>query len=127
MVMRQVGLMMLLSMASLCVKAQSNTTLPRKEFTVHADALAVDIAAGSTGKVNLQIMRSKNFQKSEASFHVASSLPEGVTIRYDVQNESDYAAVISTTTHVTPGTYQVIMNCTIHNKTKGVIVKLKII
>jgi hypothetical protein len=125
--MRQVGLMMLLCMASLCAKAQSNTEIPKKEFTVHADALAVDITAGSTGKVNLQIIRSKNFQKSEASFRVASSLPEGVTIRYDAQNESDYAAVIATTSQAAPGTYQVIMNCTIHNKTKGVIVKLKII
>lgn len=125
--MRQVGLMMLLCVASLCVKAQRNTEIPKKEFTVQADVLTVDITAGGTGKVNLQIMRSKNFQKSDASFRVASSLPEGVTIRYDAQNETDYAAVISTTAHVAPGTYAVIMNCTIHNKTKGVIVKLKII
>lgn len=125
--MRQAGLMMLLCMASLCMRAQSNTEIPKKEFTVHADALVVDIAAGSTGKVNLLVMRSKNFQKSKASFRVASSLPEGVTIRYDAQNESDYAAVISTTAQVAPGTYPVIMNCTIHNKTKGVIVRLKII
>lgn len=125
--MRQVGLMMLLSMALLSVKAQPTTAIPKKEFTVQADALMVDVAAGSSGKVNLQIMRSKNFQNSDASFRVASTLPEGVTIRYDAQNESDYAAVISTTAQATPGTYQVIMNCTIHNKTKGVIVKLKII
>ena len=125
--MKQVGLIMLLSVASLCMKAQSSVEIPKKEFIVQADAQTVDITAGSTGQVNLQIMRSKNFQKSEASFRVASSLPEGITIRYDEQNESDYAAVISTTPQVTPGTYQVIMNCTIHNKTKGVIIKLKII
>ncbi|MFD0998744.1 hypothetical protein ACFQ21_05475 [Ohtaekwangia kribbensis] len=125
--MKQVGLIMLLCFTSFYAIAQSSVEIPKKEFTVHADAQAVDIAAGSTGKINLQIMRSKNFQKSEASFRVASSLPEGITIRYDAQNESDYAAVITTTAQVTPGTYQVIMNCTIHNKTKGVIVKLKII
>lgn len=125
--MKQVGLIMLLSITSFCIKAQGNVEMPKKEFTVQAEAQTVDIAAGSTGKINLQIMRSKNFQKSEASFRVASSLPEGVTIRYDAANESDYAAVITTTSQVTPGTYQVIMNCTIQNKTKGVIVKLRII
>jgi len=125
--MKQVGLIMLLCLASLCMNAQSSVEIPKKEFTVQADAQTLDIAAGSTGKVNLQIMRSKNFQKSEASFRVASSLPEGITIRYDAANESDYAAIITTTSQVTPGTYQVIMNCTMQNKTKGVIVKLKII
>ena len=125
--MKQVGLIMLLCLATLCTRAQSGAEIPKKEFTVHAEAQTVDITAGSTGKINLQILRSKNFQKSEASFRVASSLPEGITIRYDAENESDYAAVITTTPQVTPGTYQVIMNCTIHNKTKGVIVKLKII
>jgi hypothetical protein len=118
---------MLLCLTSLWAEAQSSAEIPKKEFTVHAEAHTLDITAGSTGKVNLQIMRSKNFQKSEASFRVASSLPEGITIRYNAQNESDYAAVITTTSQVTPGTYQVIMNCTINNKTKGVIVKLKII
>lgn len=125
--MKQVGLIMLLCLTSCCVNAQSRVEIPKKEFTVLADAHTVDIAAGDTGKVNLQIMRSKGFRKSEASFRVASSLPEGITIQYDAANESDYAAVITTTPQVTPGIYQVIMNCTIHNKTKGVIVKLRII
>lgn len=125
--MKQVGLIMLLSVTSLCMNAQSRMEVPKKEFIVQTDVQTVDIAAGSTGKVNLQIMRSKNFRKSQASFRVASSLPEGIAIHYDAANESDYAAVITTTPQVAPGIYPVIMNCTIHNKTKGVIVKLRII
>jgi hypothetical protein len=126
--MKHLSLVILLCTVFFVSKAQNNGT-PNKEFIVRAAPVAVEVPAGNSGKVDVQLLRSKNYQRSVATFNVASILPQGVTIRCDALegNDNAYAAVITTTSQTAPGTYQVILNCTINNKTKGVIIKLKII
>ncbi|HEY9044241.1 MAG TPA: hypothetical protein VIN08_00010 [Ohtaekwangia sp.] len=124
--MKRFAVLMMLYVLSLSLHAQQ-VEAPQKEFILKAPTSAVEVKAGSS--TALQVIRSKSFQHGEASFGTSSSLPEGVTLQVDARADDlqVYDAVIKTTAGVSAGTYSVVLNCTIHHKTKAVIVKLQVI
>lgn len=111
-----------------CVQAR-HTDPPKKEFLFQAAATSVEIGRGSSGKIDLQILRSKHYQKSEAALSIASTIPRGITVQYDQDSGliDKSAVTINVSDQAAPGEYSVLLNCTLNYKTKGVILKLKVI
>jgi hypothetical protein len=126
--MKQLIGILLLFAGSLSLKAQS-VDAPQKEFVMKSATSSVEVKAGNQVTLDLKVIRSKSFQRGEATVGIASQLPEGVNIRFD-QHQDDaaaYAVVIITTSSVAAGIYSIVLNCTINHKTKGVVVKLHVL
>lgn len=112
----------------LTLHAQQDST-PVKDFALKCSATTLEVHPGETGKVDLTIQKSKQFQKGKVSLGTGSSLPKGVSVTCQPDAGVMDAAVVQfmTTAEVVPGTYSIILNGTINQKTKGVIIKLIIL
>lgn len=110
------------------LKAQ-DATPPAKEFIVRAKTNKVEVNRGGQGNVEVEILRSKGYQRSEAILSLGSSVTAGITVTYDPEKGvMDHSTVsIQVSAQAAPGDYNVILNCTVKNKTKGVILKLKVL
>jgi hypothetical protein len=110
------------------VKAQDQAT-PEKEFVLRTKTNMVEVSRGSSGKVDVEIVRSKSYQKPGASIRMGSAVPAGITVRYEPETDvADRSMVlIAVSEQAVPGDYNLILNCTVKNKTKGVILKLKVL
>jgi hypothetical protein len=99
-----------------------------KDFTLQLSSPSIEINRGATGKLDVAINKSRQFQKSSVTLGTASSLPAGVTVMYEPSSGVINSSVvnISVTADASPGTYSLILSGTINQKTKGVIVKLTI-
>lgn len=104
-----------------------NLSIPQKEFYVSADD-SVNIEKGSFKKLNIWILRSKSFAKTNVKMSLSSSLPEGVLLNFQpARGHFDFCeATISINPETKPGTYLIVVSGTINYKTKGHIVKLTI-
>ena len=110
------------------VRAQEQQ-VPKEEFLFLATPAATSIRAGETSKVALEIRRSKRYQKSIAELSVGSSLPAGVTAKYEESSGvlNTATLVLTANEQAVAGDYNLILNCTVNNKRKGVIVKVKVL
>ncbi|MFZ6010139.1 MAG: hypothetical protein ACOYXT_07285 [Bacteroidota bacterium] len=101
---------------------------PRTEFIMELSTHELEIKAGETKDVTVDLLRSKGYNKSKAKLGLSSSLPKDVTLVYDpaegVMERS--IAKITVAANAKPGTYQLMLNCTINNKSKGTILKLMV-
>lgn len=102
---------------------------PAKEFIVRAKTSKVEVPRGGQCNVEVEILRSKSYQRPEATLSLGSSVPAGVTVTYDPEKGAMSRTTVSiqVSAQATPGDYNVILNCTVKNKTKGVILKLKVL
>lgn len=110
------------------LKAQ-DTTPPAKEFIVRAKTSKVEVSRGGQSNVEMEILRSRSYQRPEATLSLGSSVPAGITVTYDPEKGVvDRSTVsIQVSAQAAPGDYNILMNCTVKNKTKGVILKLKVL
>ena len=121
-----VSLVFFLFMFDLLAQDQS---LPKEEFLFVSKVSVATVQRGETSKVPLEILRSKRYQKSMAELSVGSSLPAGITATYEESNGvlNSATLILSASNEAAAGEYNVILNCTLGNKRKGVILKLKVI
>lgn len=116
-----------LMLAALTVSGQ-NLEIPQNEFTLSFSKEQLELSRGDKGELEVLILKSKSYQKSNAKMGISSSLPTGVTITFS----PDKGTFESTQAHVSihadaaPGQYMLILNATVNNKTKGSILKLLI-
>jgi hypothetical protein len=112
-----------------CFVFAQDIEIPKREFVVEASSREAVVTRGKSESLKLTVRRSKQYRNSNAALSVGSSLPPGVTLQYEVQEgllqQSD--VTITATDKAAPGEYRVILNCTMNYKTKGVIVKLKVL
>jgi hypothetical protein len=101
---------------------------PKTEFTFQAKTSRVAVSRGGTNNLDLSIVRSKRYEESEMKLSVGSALPTGIEVSFQSPNDTAATALVTVVAKeaALPGTYNVVLNCTINNKTKGVIVKLVI-
>jgi len=118
-------LSLLLAATSLLV-AQDKT--PRTEFAVELSATTLEVAAGQTKDVTLNILASKSFAKSKAQLKLASGLPQGVTVAFEPAEGVIEKSVVTITVapQTAPGNYTLILNTTIRQKSKGATLKLTV-
>ena len=116
-----------LTFAALVLRGQ-NLEIPEKEFVLALSVQQLEVSRGEKGEIEILILRSKKYEKRHAKMGVSSRLPKGVTISYspDKGNSDSSIANISVQSDAIPGRYMVILNATLNNKTKGMILKLLI-
>jgi hypothetical protein len=110
------------------VQAQEQQ-LPKEEFLFLSTSPVASLHPGETSKVALEIRRSKRYQKSVAELSIGSSLPAGITATYEESTGvlNTATLVLTANEQAVAGDYNLILNCTVNNKRKGVIVKVKIL
>lgn len=125
---KKLSLIIFLCSVQLIVHAQDQQ-IPKDEFLFLASTNVATVQRGETGKVPLEIRRSKRYQKSKAALTVGSTLPAGITAEYDEASGvlTSATLIISASQEALAGEYNLILNCTVNNKRKGVIVKVKVI
>jgi hypothetical protein len=123
--MKNLILTILFAVSSTALFAQERTT-PRSEFTIELSTATLEAKPGETKNVDITLNRSKSYAKSKAKLGLSSGLPAGVTIEFEPAEgvvESSIAKV-SISPAVKPGSYTIILNGVIQNKTKGKTLKL---
>jgi hypothetical protein len=99
-----------------------------EEFSISLSKDKLILKAGESKDIALTLLRSRSYNKVNASLHLSSALPEGVQITF----EPDAGLIDSSTAHLAidekakPGNYFIVINCTMNHKNKGVMLKLVI-
>ncbi|MBX2946961.1 MAG: hypothetical protein KF725_14090 [Cyclobacteriaceae bacterium] len=103
-------------------------TAPRTEFAIQLSKNALEVKAGTTTELNVNIHRSKTYTKSKAKLGFSSQLPEGVSVTFEPAEGmfETSVATIKVAENAKVGNYQLILNAELNNKVKGSIVKLVI-
>lgn len=116
-----------LTLVALSVNGQK-LEIPQKEFALFFSTDQLELSRGEMSELEILILKSKGYRKTQAKMGVSSNLPEGVTITFNPEKgtfESSRANV-SVDADATPGRYMLILNATLNNKTKASILKLLI-
>ena len=111
------------------MKANSqNLTLPQTEFSI-ATLDSLEMEVGSFKKFNIWVLRSKSFMRRKIKMDISSTLPEGVVLNFSTQQEyfDVCEASLSVNPVAKPGVYYVIISGTTSYKSKGHILKLKVL
>ena len=105
--------------------AQEKIT-PRTEFTIELSSSVLEIQPGQSSDITISLNRSKTYSKSKAVLRLSSGLPQGVTVAFEpaegVLERSVAKIVVAEDTK--PGNYKIVVNSTLQNKSKGVILNL---
>jgi hypothetical protein len=123
--MKNVILTILFAVSGAALFAQEKIA-PRTEFTVELSTTTLQATPGETKTVDVTLNRSKSYSKSNAKLGLSSGLPAGITIVFEPAEgiiESSVAR-ITVGADVKAGTYTIIMNSVIQNKSKGKTLKL---
>jgi len=101
-------------------------TAPRTEFAIQLSKNTLEVKAGTSTELNLNILRSKTYTKSKAKLGFSSKLPEGITASFEPAEGMFETSVvtISVAESTKAGQYQLILNAELNNKVKGSIIKL---
>jgi hypothetical protein len=107
--------------------AQQGET-PKKEFDLRATPGILEVSRGSSATIVLGIARSKSYQRSDALLSVGSSLPQGLALVYEKSpgTVAETHVTINVSDQVATGDFNLVLNCTINYKTKGVVVRINI-
>lgn len=105
-----------------------NLEIPQNEFALSFSKNLLELSRGETEELEILILKSKRYQKSKVKMGVSSRLPKGVMVTFNPAkgNFDSSKATISIQPDATPGQYLLILNATLNNKHKGVILKLLI-
>lgn len=103
-------------------------TAPRTEFAIQLSKNTLEVKAGTSTELNLNILRSKTYTKSKAKLGFSSKLPEGITASFEPAEGMFETSVvtISVAENTKAGQYQIIVNAELNNKVKGSILKLAV-
>jgi hypothetical protein len=125
--MKNIILSLLLAASSTALSAQEKIA-PRSEFSVELSATTVEVKPGESKSVDITLNRSKSYAKSAAKLGLSSGLPDGVTVVFEpAEGVIDQSvARIAVGPEAKAGTYTIILNTVIQNKSKGKTLKLLI-
>jgi hypothetical protein len=108
------------------IVATAQQEKPKKEFLISLSANSVEVKPGETKEVTVSLIRSNAFSKSKAKLGLSSSLPAGISLSYEPSEgviESSVAK-ITVSADAKAGTYLVLPNAIINNKSKGTTLKV---
>jgi hypothetical protein len=99
---------------------------PKKEFLISLSTNTLEVKPGETKEVTVNLIRSNAFSKSKAKLGLSSSLPTGISLVYEPGEGviDSSVAKITVSADVKAGTYLVLPNAMINNKSKGTMLKV---
>lgn len=100
----------------------------RPDFSLNLSETSVILKPGESKQVTISIERSKGFTRGDVKLSLSSVLPQGVTVNYEpaVGHFDSSVATIAASASAPVGSYQLVLNATIQNKTKGTILKVAV-
>ena len=123
------SLLIILFAGIISIASSQTVTVPGKEFDLLASPATIRVARGDSTMFDIFILRSKETRKSKVKMGMSSGVPKGVVIRFEPGNGNidQSKTIVSVADSTPPGTYNLILNATMRNKTKGVIVSLLVL
>ena len=123
----KIGFSFGLLVIGLAVSAQ-NLEIPQKEFIIYCCKEQLELSRGENKQLDINILKSRGYQKSKTKMGLSSSLPKGVAITFDPDkgNFDSTKANILIDEDAAPGEYSIILNATLNYTTKGTILNLLI-
>jgi hypothetical protein len=99
------------------------------EFTISLSASEIEVKAGEGRDITVNLTRSRGYNKAKAKLGVSSTLPKGITIRYEPQEGLIHASIakINVEAGTPAGTHMLVLNCTMNYKSKGTMLKLTVL
>ena len=118
----------LLILMSLSLVGYTQTQTLKKEFAVSVSQNNIEIAGGESEEIEIRILRSKAYLKSQAVMGLSSSLPKGIEVSFSPEKGSfeTTTMVIKSTEAVVAGSYSLVVKATINGKSKGSVIKLNV-
>lgn len=103
-------------------------TAPRTEYAIQVSEPVLAVKAGETKSLDVNLARSKSFAKYKAELTIASSLPQGISARFEpATGLFDMSTLfITASNEVKPGQYQLIVRCEMGRKLKASVVTLQV-
>lgn len=113
-----------LSLFSIKSIAQKPELGPREEFAFNLSNEKIELAPSSEKKVMLTLVKSKSYNKTSAK--LTANPPAGITINFTPDKGQFETSEVTLTANdqAKPGTYSLLINCTLGNKSKSVIAKI---
>lgn len=103
-------------------------TAPRTEYTIQLSEQSLSLIPGETKSVGVQLARSRNFSRYKAELTASSTLPAGLTARFEpATGLFDVSTLyISAPPDLKPGQYQVVVRCDMGRKLKATVLTLHV-
>lgn len=103
-------------------------TPPANEFELHLSATSILLARGDTDSVNISVLRPKTYKTGDAVFSFTSPERKGIELSITPipDQPNNYLLRVSANEQADPGEYNIIPSCTIRNKSKGIVLKVKV-
>lgn len=123
----KIGFLVLLLAVTLSVSAQ-NLEIPQNEFTISCSKNQLELSRGENSQLDVTVLKSRGYRKSNTKMGISSSLPKGVVITFDPEKGTfdSSKATILIEADAPPGEYSIILNATLNHTTKGTILNLLI-
>jgi len=111
------------------IASSQTVTVPRKDFDLLATPATIRVARGDSTALDVFILRSKETRKAKVKMGLSSGVPKGVVVRFEPGNGNidQSKTIVSVADTTPPGTYNLILNATMRNKTKGIIISLLVL
>lgn len=117
--------LLMIMIATLTTGAQ-HRVVPKDDFLLSFSTNKLTLSRGTSGVLEIEIIKSRRYSKSIAITGMSSLLPKGVTIVFtpDKGLISSSVVTLSVQPDAEPGEYTLVPNVTLDNKTKGKTLKL---
>lgn len=120
------SLIALIGLVQFETKAQTKSE--RFDYKLEIASDAIQLKAGSTAQVDLNLVRGGRYKNHEATLGLSSGLPAGLTVNYEpaVNVMEKSLITISSTKETKPGVYYVGIKATILNTIKSTLLKVEV-
>ena len=119
----------LLSLLLWAIGSQAQTEPnPEQEFRLLASSNTISLIRGQVDSVKLSVLRSKSFKTGKASLSANASQTSGLKVEIkQIQDRPDeFMLYFTANPDAQVGEYNFVPTCTLRNKSKGIVLKLKI-
>ncbi|MFN3841088.1 MAG: hypothetical protein ACK4RF_10320 [Cyclobacteriaceae bacterium] len=115
-------------LAFIVVTESPAQTAPRTEYTIQVSEPVLAVKAGETSSLTINLAKSKSFSRYKAELRLTSSLPEGISARFEpATGLFDVSTLyITASNEVKPGHYPLVVRCEMGRKLKAIQVTLQI-
>lgn len=109
-------------------ESKAQTKSERFDYKLELASDVIQLKAGSSAQVDLNLIKGGRYKKHEATLGLSSGLPAGITVQYEpaVNVMEKSLVTISSAKETKPGVYYVGIKATILNNIKSTLLKVEV-
>ncbi len=109
-------------------ESKAQTKSERFDYKLEIASDAIQLKAGSTTQVDLNLIRGGRYKNHAATLGLSSALPAGIAVQYEpALNVMEKSLItISSTKETKPGVYYIGIKATILNNIKSTLLKVEV-